>query len=148
MEFKTLVTPSSPRECRLQHWKLLGGERDKYRVTSHPEFYPKLNGMEKPWIQNNPIITSLSLLLSPIALHPSGKGAGAIFNSVLLLCLLPLLPLLFLLFNYSPIKGGLPTPNPNIHLSPQCPCTSTLFIPKIPRVGTTFPSHPSCFPPT
>lgn len=86
MEFKTLVTPSSPRECRLQHWKLLGGERDKYRVTSHPEFYPKLNGVEKPWIQNNPINTSLSLLLSPIALHPSGKGAGAIFNSVLLLC--------------------------------------------------------------
>lgn len=65
---------------------------------------------KKTWIQNNHIVTFLSLLLSPIALHPSRKGAGAIFNSVLLLCLLPHLPLPLLLFNYSPIKGGLPHP--------------------------------------
>lgn len=89
------------------------------------------------------IPTTTSLLLSPISLHRSGRGAVAIFNPVLLPCLMPLLLLLVLLSNYSSIKGGFPPPNPNTHLSPQCPYLSTLFIHNIPTVGTTFPLHPS-----
>lgn len=123
--------------------------RGKRQVESH---FPSWISLQAEWhgetMDTKQPCHHLSLLLSLTALHPSGKGAEDIFSSVLLLCLLPLLPLLFLLFNYSPIKGSLPTPIPNTLLSPQCPCTSTLFMPNIPSVGTAFPSHPSCLPPT